>query len=262
MGVLSKPPLRQDPLVSGRRWVVGLLIGFSLLAWAGTIHWGMQMGSMRSHAHPMGAAFFLVMWGVMQAAMMFPSVLFMAIAFVTISQRQPGPHLLRTAAFLFGYLGIWVLTGGVAYPVWLGLQAVMSRSPETARGIGAAILVLAGLYQVSPLKYRCLSHCRSPLSYFIQHPVGRSPVDGLRLGLHHGAFCVGCCWALMSVLFAVGLMNLAWMGLLTLAIFIEKTHRHGHRIGQWIGVALIGLGLLLFVGPPMVRQFLTGMSGM
>lgn len=157
--------------------------------------------------------------------------------------RHPGTHLLRTTAFLFGYLGIRVLTGGVTYPVWLGLQALMSRSPETARGIGAAVLVIAGLYQVSPLKYRCLSHRRSPLSYFIQHPVGRSPVDGLRLGFHHGAFCVACCWALMSVLFAVGLMNLAWMGLLTLAIFTEKTHRQGHRIGQMIGVALIGLGL-------------------
>jgi len=173
--------------------------------------------------------------------------------------RHPGTHLLRTTAFLFGYLGIRVLTGGVTYPVWLGLQALMSRSPETARGIGAAVLVIAGLYQVSPLKYRCLSHRRSPLSYFIQHPVGRSPVDGLRLGFHHGAFCVACCWALMSVLFAVGLMNLAWMGLLTLAIFTEKTHRQGHRIGQMIGVALIGLGLLLFVGPSMVRQFLIGM---
>lgn len=247
---------RFSPLSVERYFVLGLLIGSSLLAWAGTIRWGMQMGAMPSCSMPMGATFFLTMWGVMQVAMMFPSVGPMALAFVSISQRQPGPHLLRTAAFIFGYIAVWTLTGALAYLFWLVLQAVGARSPESASIAGAAILIGAGLYQLSPLKYRCLSHCRSPLSFFIQHPVGRGPGSGLRLGLHHGAFCVACCWALMAVLFAVGVMNLAWMGLLTLAIFIEKTHQRGPRIGQAIGIALIGLGLLLLAGPLSLRPFL------
>lgn len=255
---MGEPPLPREPLSRERRWVLGLLIGASVLAWAGTIHWGMQMGSMHACSMPMGAAFFLTMWGVMQVAMMFPSVGPMALAFASISRRQPGPHHLRTVAFLLGYLAIWALTGAVAYLCWLALQAALARSPESSLGISAAILMGAGLYQLTPLKYRCLSHCRSPLSFFIQHPVGRSPGSGLHMGLHHGAFCVACCWALMAVLFAVGVMNLAWMGLLTLAIFIEKTHPRGPRIGQAIGIALIGLGLFLLAGPPPLRQHLLG----
>ena len=245
----AETPLRREPLSRERLWVLGLLMGSCLLAWAGTIRWGMQMGSMHSCSMPMGAVFFLSMWGVMQVAMMFPSVGPMALAFVSISQRQPGPHLFRTVAFLLGYLAIWAMTGGVAYLLWMVLQAVGARSPESSRCIRAVILMGAGIYQLTPLKYRCLSHCRSPLSFFIQHPVGRSPASGLRLGFHHGAFCVACCWALMAVLFAVGVMNLAWMGLLTLAIFFEKIHRYGHRIGQAVGLVLIALGLLLLAGP-------------
>ncbi|MGE5285121.1 MAG: DUF2182 domain-containing protein [Actinomycetota bacterium] len=258
MGDPGEPQVRRDPVSRSGRWAVGTLIGLALVAWAITIRWGMQMGSMRTHAQPMGAVIFLVMWGVMQAAMMFPSVLFMATAFANISERQGEHHRLRTVAFLFGYLATWILTGVAAYPIWRGLQAAMAPNPDSARWTGAAILVVAGLYQLSPLKYRCLSHCRSPLSFFIQHPVGRSPLDGIRLGLYHGAYCVGCCWALMAVLFAVGLMNLAWMGLLTIAIFVEKAYRQGHRVGQLIGVALIALGILLLGGPPWIQQSLFG----
>lgn len=258
MGGAGDPPVGADPFAAGRRWIAAVLIGCSLLAWAGTVRWGMQMGSMPLRARPMGAALFLVMWGVMQAAMMFPSVVFMATAYAAISRRRAGPHRLRTGGFLLGYLGIWILTGALAYPLWVVLHGAVGGSAEAARGIGAAIFVVAGLYQLTPLKYRCLSHCRSPVSFFIRHPVGRSPADGLRLGLHHGAYCVACCWALMIVLFAVGWMNLAWMGLLTLAIFLEKTHRLGQRIGRLNGIVLIGLGLLLLGGPPVVGRFLIG----
>jgi predicted metal-binding membrane protein len=240
------------------RLVLGLLIGFSLLAWAGTIHWGMRMGSMRSYSMPMGAAFFVTMWGVMQVAMMFPSVGPMVLSFVSISQRQAGPHYLRTAAFIFGYVVVWTLSGALAYLLWLVLQEVGARSEDSLRVVSAAILIGAGFYQLTPLKYRCLSHCRSPLSFFIEHPVGRSLGSGLQLGLYHGAFCVACCWALMGVLFAVGVMNLAWMGMLTLVIFVEKIHRRGPLIGRAIGIALIGLGFIFLVGPPSLRQFLLG----
>ena len=258
MGGVSGPTAGADLLSGGGRWIAGALAALALLAWGAMIHWGMRMGTMGANAHPMGAASFLLMWGVMQAAMMFPSVVVMALGFASISRRQPGSHPLRTAAFLSGYLTTWILTGFLAYPAWLGIQTLLARHPDTLRGIGAAILIASGLYQVSPLKYRCLAHCRSPWGFFMEHPVGRSPAAGLRLGLRHGAFCVACCWALMAVLFAVGIMNLAWMGLLTLAIFAEKTLRHGHRIGQAIGVGLIGLGLALLAAPPAFGRFLVG----
>ncbi len=259
MGGPGSEPASGDSAAAGRRWVAGILIGASIVAWAATIRWGMRRGSMHRDANAMGAAFFFVMWGVMQAAMMFPSVVSMATAYAAVSRPRPGPHRLRVAAFVGGYFGIWALTGALAYPVWRGLQAAMARAPGSARWIGAAILVAAGLYQLTPLKVRCLAHCRSPLAFFLQHPVERNPMNGLTLGLHHGAYCVACCWALMSVLFAVGVMNLAWMGLLTLAIFLEKTHRLGPRIGRLNGLALIGLvGVLLLAGPSVVRRFLIG----
>ena len=234
-----------------------MLIGLAIVAWAATIRWGMQMGSMHS-CPPDGGRLFPRHVGCDAGGDDVPVGAVHGDGLRDYFRTAGGAPRLRTTAFLFGYLATWILTGVAAYPAWRGLQAAMAASPDAARWTGAAILVVAGLYQLSPLKYRCLSHCRSPLSFFMQHPVGRSPIDGLRLGLYHGAYCVACCWGLMAVLFAVGLMSLGWMGLLTVAIFVEKAYRQGHRVGQLTGVALIVLGLLLLGGPPWIQQSLIG----
>ena len=108
------------------------------------------------------------------------------------------------------------------------------------------MLVACGVYQASPLKYRCLSHCRSPLGFLMHFGNFRGPLRDLRVGLYHGGYCLGCCWGLMVVMIAVGVMNLVWMAGLAAVIFLEKTWRHGERLGIAVGVALI---VLAFVVP-------------
>src|SRR5690606_18997280 len=117
-----------------------------------------------------------------------------------------------------------------------------------------AILLAAGLYQFTPLKRVCLRHCRSPLAFFAQHwRDGR--VGALRLGILHGAYCLGCCWALFAVLVAVGVMSIGWMLLLTLVVFVEKVLPRGERIAAFFGVALVALGAVILgttlLGPVM-----------
>ena len=104
----------------------------------------------------------------------------------------------------------------------------------------------AGLYQLTPLKYLCLSQCRSPLGFLLQH--WREGAWGaFRMGVQHGLFCLGCCWSLMAVMFVMGTMNLVWMGILALVIFVEKVVPHGVALGKGVGLVLMGLGLLLAI---------------
>ena len=148
-------------------------------------------------------------------------------------------------------LGCGTLDCGVAYAGDIAIQSL----PDTFPGlrmygsvIGGLTLIIAGLYQISPLKYVCLSKCRSPLGFLLN-----SWQDGywgaFRMGVHHGAYCLGCCWSLMAVLFVVGTMNLVWMGVLTLIIFMEKILPYGVALGKGTGIGLIGLGLVLVVAP-------------
>ena len=257
MGDPGSRSARRYPVSRSGRWAAGMLIGLAIVAWAATIRWGMQMGSMRTHAHPMGAAFFLVMWGVMQAAMMFPSVLFMATAFANISERQGGtivsvrPPSSRLPCDLDsdgsgGLPSLARAAGGNGREP--GCRPV-DRSRHPRRGGPVPVVAPEIPLPVALSK---------PFELLHAAPRGKEPIDGLRLGLYHGAYCVACCWALMAVLFAVGLMNLGWMGLLTVAIFVEKAYRQGHRVGQLTGVALIVLGLLLLGGPPWIQQSLIG----
>ena len=144
---------------------------------------------------------------------------------------------------------VWTLTGSLAYAGDVAIQAV----PDTFPGlriygpvIGGGLLILAGLYQLTPLKYLCLSQCRSPLGFLLQH--WREGAWGaFRMGVQHGLFCLGCCWSLMTVMFVMGTMNLVWMGILALVIFVEKVVPHGVALGKGVGLVLMGLGLLLAV---------------
>lgn len=114
--------------------------------------------------------------------------------------------------------------------------------------IGGAVLIAAGLYQLTPLKNVCLKHCRSPL-HFIMHRWREGYLGALIMGMDHGAYCLGCCWGLMLVLFVVGIMNIAWMGILTLVIFVEKISKHGVVISKVVGGLLILLGLVMAIRP-------------
>jgi predicted metal-binding membrane protein len=196
---------------------------------------------------------FLLMWIAMMTAMMFPSAAPMILLFNRLVQQRKaqGQVFAPTWIFVAGYLAIWTAFGVVAYfIIWIvqleGSRISTESLIQPIRAGQGIILILAGLYQFSPLKTVCLRHCQSPLGFIAQH-WREGIVGAFRMGLYHGAYCLGCCWGLMLVLFAVGLMNLAAMGLLTLIIFLEKVSRYGMVLGRIVGVGLVGLGVYLIL---------------
>ncbi|MDP9366737.1 MAG: DUF2182 domain-containing protein [Chloroflexota bacterium] len=201
-----------------------------------------------------GFVAFLIAWAVMMAAMMFPAAAPMLLLFRRVSAqcRARGMAFVPTWIFAAGYLLVWAAVGGLT---WLLVQLgsdVAGRLGEAERATWAplalgATLVVAGLYQFTPLKFACLGHCQSPFGFVMTH-WRDGYVGALRMGITLGAFCLGCCWALFAVLVAAGVMSLAWMLLLTLVVFAEKILPLGRRAVQITGAAFLLLGLLVAVG--------------
>jgi predicted metal-binding membrane protein len=183
---------------------------------------------------------FLVVWVVMMTAMMFPSVAPMATTWIRSVAARPSRagRFGGIAQFLGGYLIAWTSFGVVVYLVLLGTQRVVNRAPTAAKWAGAGIFLAAGIYQLTPLKNVCLRHCRSPLGSLFHYASYHGPVRDLRVGMHHGAYCVGCCWGLMIVLVAVGIMDIPAMILLAGVILIEKVWRHGASFSIAVGILL------------------------
>jgi len=189
---------------------------------------------------------FVAAWTLMTVAMMLPTSLPLVTLFHAFVRKRP--HQLRLVALLVaGYLGVWTLFGGLVHLGDRGVHAAVEQSgwlQANAWGISAATFALAGVYQFTPLKYRCLEKCRSPLSFIMEHwRGGRESTQALRLGVHHGLFCLGCCWSLMLVMFAVGVGNLAWMLMLSMVMAVEKNMPWGRRISAPLGVSLLALGV-------------------
>ncbi|MBX6368611.1 MAG: DUF2182 domain-containing protein [Rhodospirillales bacterium] len=222
---------------------------------------GMAMGGMPGAAWSAGgAAFFLASWVVMMAAMMLPAAAPMIVLFDAARRSREGRAALSTWIFVSGYLLVWLAAGVPAYAAIETANALGASWTDPAARVDRGSLVLgaillgAGLYQFTPLKRVCLRHCRSPLAFFAQHwRDGR--LGALRLGVLHGAYCLGCCWALFAVLVAVGVMSMGWMLLLTLVVFVEKVLPRGERVAAFFGVALVALGAVIlgrtFLGPVM-----------
>ena len=248
------------PVGTSRRPEVVLWLVLLLLAAAGWVVTVIQargmggMGDMPGMARgPSPALLFLPVWVSMMVAMMFPSVVPMVALFSTVTRnkRSAGGSAVPTWLFLAGYLAVWILFGVGAYLLSLAVPAVDMMAPGLRAYsplVGGVVLILAGLYQWSPLKGACLQHCRSPLG-FVLHSWRDGCGGGFLMGFTHGAYCVGCCWGLMVVLFAVGLMNLGWMVLLAAVIFAEKLFRHGPLIGKMAGLGLILFGLATLAAP-------------
>ena len=194
------------------------------------------------------AALYAGGWLLMTAAMMLPTALPLLEVFRRMTAAR-ADHARLLALVILGYLGAWSGFGLVAHLADRGIHAVVLQSPWlTFNGwlLGAAVLALAGTFQFSALKYRCLDKCRAPLSFVMQHWRGDDTrVQALRLGAHHGAFCVGCCWALMLLMFAVGTGNVGWMLILAAAMAIEKNMPWGRRISAPLGAALIAWSVLI-----------------
>ena len=155
----------------------------------------------------------------------------------------PWLAVMRMTMFLGGYLLTWAAVGAVAFAALAGTGRLVA-SPTAAKWLGAAIFAAAGIYQLTPWKDWCLRRCRSPIGALMYYAGFKGRSRDIRVGLHHGATCAGCCWGLMIVLIAVGVMNLAVMAGLAAVIFAEKLWRYGKPFGQAVGVALVAIGVL------------------
>jgi predicted metal-binding membrane protein len=197
---------------------------------------------------PAGVALFLAAWVAMVVAMMLPSSLPLVALFGAASRGQPRP-MAALGSFLAGYLAVWTAFGAAAFAFDGAVHATVDAWPWLARHdwlVGANLLVLAGAFQFTPLKYACLDRCRTPGAFLLRH-YRRGARNALAMGVRHGAHCVGCCWALMLVMFAAGVASLVWMALLTTIMVHEKTHAAGRRAVPVTGVAALGLASILLV---------------
>jgi predicted metal-binding membrane protein len=198
------------------------------------------------------AGVFLAVWSAMMAAMMLPAAAPMIVVFASAQARRERPTAVPTWIFVSGYLLVWVATGAAVYVlVQVGSEtATLLSSADRASLAPLALgvtLVAAGLYQFTPIKRVCLTHCRSPFAFVAQY-WRDGWLGALRMGIRHGTYCLGCCWALFAVLVAAGVMSLAWMLLLTLAVFVEKVLPQGQRISTAVGVVFVALGLAVASG--------------
>ncbi len=241
-----------------------LLLGLSAAAWLATSRLadpGMRLGILTGAADrspadaampielPLAIALFMATWTVMMVAMMFPAVAPVVLTFDRWAQSKTRPRSV-TAAFLGGYLAVWSLIGVAAYAAVVVLQTLVPAGDPIAHRVGGALLVVAGVYELTPLKGLCLRHCRSPIGIVMQY--ANLLADGhrgpFRVGLVHGLYCVGCCWSLMLVLVLLGVMDLAWMGVVASLIFAEKVLPFGVLLSRVSGIALIAVGVVLATG--------------
>jgi predicted metal-binding membrane protein len=190
-------------------------------------------------------------WLLMTAAMMLPTVLPLARRFEAMTAGRHDRALLM-ALLVGGYLLAWLGFGVAAHALDIGLHALAQHTEWLIVNgwlAGACVLAIAGAFQFSRLKYRCLDQCRTPLSFIIRHWHGVAPRgDALRLGLYHGLYCVGCCWAIMLLMFVVGTGSVGWMLLLGAVMAIEKNAPWGKRLSGPLGFALIALAAIIVAG--------------
>ena len=253
--------MRSEPLLAGaisrdRIIIASCIVLITLLAWAHLFQLDRQMTSADAMAQ-MGMAvsaswtardFLLTfaMWSVMMIGMMLPTALPVLLLFAQMRSAREHARSWRSAAmFGSGYAIVWIGFSGLAAALQLLLhEAALLSSGMVLRSslVSGAILIAAGVYQLTPAKARCLTKCQSPLGFLLAN--WREGARGaLELGLRHGLYCLGCCWALMCVLFAVGVMNLAWVAVLTAFILIEKFGPAGVRLARLSGVVIAALGI-------------------
>jgi predicted metal-binding membrane protein len=187
-----------------------------------------------------------MMWAVMMVAMMMPSASPMVLMYARIARGRGTAWLWRASTFAAGYIFVWTVFSlfATAGQVLLTRAAMISNALSATPLVGGAILIVAGIYQLTPLKDACLGHCRSPYSFFMDR-WRDGAWAAFRMGVEHGVLCVGCCWLLMAVLFAVGVMNLAWVAAISIFVMLEKATPYGRAIANTVGLALIAWGAIL-----------------
>jgi predicted metal-binding membrane protein len=229
-----------------------LLLGGALVAWIVTVDRmsGMDMGPGTNLG---GLGWFVGIWVTMMAAMMLPSVAPMVLLFDRVSAEKARRDLPYVPTWIFAasYFAVWTVYGLAAYALYRGVRALDLGFLNWDRGgpyVAGALIGLAGLYELTPLKEVCLRHCRSPMHFVLSG--WRDGVSGaLRMGAEHGAYCVGCCWGLMVVLFALGVMSLFWMAVVAALIFAQKVLPYGYLLARPFAVAFVALGIWIATAP-------------
>jgi len=249
----------ESALKNDRYIIVAGLVGITTLAWAYMFYLAQGMNSMSMdqampQVRPWGivdAFMMFLMWAIMMVAMMVPSASPTILLYATLSRKRQQlkrPYV-STAIFLAGYVVVWTVFSVIATLAQWGLQMTALLSPmmiSTSYLLGGLLLITAGIFQWSPIKQACLVHCRSPLDFLSSH--WREDTAGVfGMGLHHGFYCLGCCWALMALLFVAGVMNLLWIAVITLFVLVEKIVPHGPVIGRITGAILILAGVSLIL---------------
>jgi predicted metal-binding membrane protein len=235
--------------------VVGLFAG-TLAAWAVAVT--RMQGMDEGPGTDLGAlTSFLGIWVAMMAAMMLPSVAPMVLTFARVHAQRTErgqPDAVPTWVFVAGYFAVWTAYGLAAYGFFLFLRDWGSSFLDwdgNGKYVAGAAIAAAGVYQLTPVKDVCLRHCRSPL-HFLAHSWREGRLGAFRLGVIHGSYCVGCCFGLFVILFAVGVMSLAWMAAIATVIFVEKALPFGERASRVFALAFIAFGLLVALDPAAV----------
>jgi predicted metal-binding membrane protein len=259
----SLSPILVAVLKRNRAIVAFGLAGITLLSWTYLIYmdWGMRhmdvgldmviMPAMQ-HWTAWDLVLVFLMWAVMMVAMMIPAASPVILLFAEINRRRNEQQgtLVATGQFLLGYLTAWTGFSALATLAQWGLLTAALVSPmmeSTSKELGAGLLFTAGLFQLSRLKYACLVHCRSPMG-FLATEWRRGPGGAFRMGLKHGGYCLGCCWALMGLLFAFGVMNLLWVAGLSAFVLLEKITPGGQLMSRLSGLLFIGWAAWMFFG--------------
>jgi predicted metal-binding membrane protein len=221
----------------------GLLVAAA--AWAGVAVVGRGMGAM-SGTMGFSLVAFVAVWLLMMAAMMLPSVTpFAAVYARGFGERRAS----RMTAFVAGYLAVWAAAAFPVYEVARLAGRLDAEHPAGATALAVAVFAACGVYQLTPLKDRCLTWCRSPLGFTVRYSAYTGRTRDLRVGMHHGGFCLACCWALMALLLGFGLMNLAAMAFVAFIVFAERSWPWGPTAGRVVGVAALALAVAVIAFP-------------
>jgi len=241
------------PLPRERNLILGSLLVLAAAAWGLLIWQAAVTDEEMSLTMGMSAPLWIALWIVMMVAIMFPTAAPMIMMFARIHAKRAerGQTFVPTWIFASSYLMVWAVAGVVAYAIAFAGEALADESMwvmDNAPRIGGGLLIAAGVYQLSPLKYVCLNKCRSPISFILNS--WRDGYGGsFRMGLEHGVYCLGCCWLLFLILFPLGMMNLGVLALIALLIFAEKSTAFGRQIAALAAVALIVYGAVVVFVP-------------
>lgn len=253
-GGRTDAPVLRPAIARQRNLILATLLVLAVAGWVVFLDQAgmpttMDHGMMHGPDLTMGrsAPLFLAMWVAMMVAMMFPAAAPMVVTYARMPRERRG----SSAVFTASYMALWFVFGAIVYLIGAGVETAVGRSEWVGMNwgrAGGALLVVAGLYQLSPLKDVCLRHCRAPAAFVMEH-WRDGEIGAVRMGLRHGVYCFGCCWLLFLVLVPLGVMNVAAMVVVAFVVFAEKVTPWGRSFARVAAVGLIAYGALVVARP-------------